>query len=74
MKAKQFANLTGVSIGHLVYIGETGGNIPGATSYGVKSMAMMAESVTPIREGEVTVTAICAGRILVYVKVYPTKF
>ena len=40
-----------------MYIGETGGIIPRTESYGTKSMAMMAESATPIYGGEITVTA-----------------
>ena len=57
-KAQQFAQLTGVSVGPLVYIAETGGVIPRAEPFAVRSFEVaVAESVTPISEGEITVTA-----------------
>ncbi|MBF8268172.1 MAG: hypothetical protein HW388_1680 [Dehalococcoidia bacterium] len=53
-RAKQFATLTGATLGNLVYIAESGGSIPVAQDYAYKAMASgAAESApTPISAGE----------------------
>jgi hypothetical protein len=56
-KAQQFATLTGVKLGKLAYISETGGNVPIYQDY-AKGMALAAEAgaPTPISPGEMEVT------------------
>ncbi|MBI2172313.1 MAG: SIMPL domain-containing protein [Chloroflexi bacterium] len=58
-KAQQFATLTGVKLGKLVYISETGGNVPVYQDY-AKGMIAAAEAgalpPTPISPGETEVT------------------
>ncbi|MFC1935416.1 SIMPL domain-containing protein [Chloroflexota bacterium] len=57
-KAQQFADLTGVTLGKLVYIAETGGNVPVVRDYA--EAKMLAEGAaappTPISAGEMDIT------------------
>ena len=58
-KAQQFAALTGVTLGKLQYIAESGSNIPIVRDYADAKMAMAgveAMSPTPISPGEMDVT------------------
>ncbi len=57
-KAQQFATLTGVKLGKLQYIAETGGNVPVYQEYAKLSMAAadMGAAPTPISAGEMDVT------------------
>ncbi|MBI4311036.1 MAG: SIMPL domain-containing protein [Chloroflexi bacterium] len=58
-KAQQFATLTGVTLGKLAYISETGGNVPVYRDY-AKGAVAMAEAggaaPTPISTGEMEIT------------------
>ena len=58
-KAQQFADLTGVTLGKLVYIAESGGNIPVVRDYAEAKMTIAlpeAAPPTPISQGEMDVT------------------
>jgi len=57
-KAQQFANLTGVTLGKLAYIAETGSNMPIVRDYAEAKMLTAGGAVppTPISPGEIDVT------------------
>ena len=58
-KAQQFATLTGVTLGKLLYIAETGGNIPVARQAfdtGVSFESAALAPPTPISQGEMNIT------------------
>ena len=58
-KAQQFAGLTGVTLGKLLYIAETGGNIPVARQAfdtGISMEAAAFAPPTPISQGEMNIT------------------
>ncbi len=56
-KAQQFAQLTGVEVGPLVYISEAGGVVPRVESVGVRTFELAAAEVTtPISGGELRIT------------------
>ncbi len=58
-KAQQFAALTGVTLGKLLYIAETGGNIPvsrQAFDQGIAFEAAALAPPTPISQGEMNIT------------------
>ncbi len=58
-KAQQFATLTGAKLGKLVYISETGANVPIYQDYAKGALAMAevgAPAPTPISPGEMEVT------------------
>ena len=46
-KAKQFAELTGVTLGKLVYIAETGANVPVMRDFAFEERALMATAAPP---------------------------
>ncbi len=57
-KAQQFADLTGVTLGKLVYIAESGGNVPVVKDYARAEMAMdsaVAAPPTPISQGDMDI-------------------
>ncbi|MEE8443187.1 MAG: SIMPL domain-containing protein [Dehalococcoidia bacterium] len=57
-KAQQFADLTGVTLGKLVYIAESGGNVPVVRDYARAEMAMdsaVAAPPTPISQGDMDI-------------------
>lgn len=56
-KAQQFANLTGVTLGKLVYISESGASIPLVRDYAeAKAVVALSAPTTPIAPGELDVT------------------
>ena len=58
-KAQQFADLAGVTLGKLVYIAESGGNVPVVRQYAAAEMEMPIPAPappTPISQGEMDVT------------------
>ena len=54
-KAKQYADLTGVGLGNLIYISEIGGNLTSRDFRGESTMAMTSpRSITPINTGQLS--------------------
>ena len=57
-KATQFAQLTGVTLGNLVYIAETGANVPVMRDFAFEERAVAAAVApsTPVSPGEMDIT------------------